>query len=359
MKDDILRDPQRLEALRQEIDAKRRELMADLGERDLRYIRRVIRVSRGFAIAGRGLLMFAPVAPLGWVAGTLSLAVGKIVENMEIGHNVMHGQYDWVGDRRLDSRYYEWDNVCAAEDWHQSHNVKHHDLANIVGRDPDFGYGVMRLSHDTPWKPRHRAQVVLGATTTLLFEWGVGVHDAEPSALRDGQISFREFRSRLVAFGRKARHQLFKDYVLFPVLALLTGNALGVLAGNFVANLLRNIWAAVVIFCGHFPQTTRTFTIEETANESRGAWYARQIEGSSNIEGGWLMHFMSGHLSHQVEHHLFPDIPSHRYREIQPWLQDLCRRYGLSYNTGSLWRQYGSVLWRIARHSGPPKLAMG
>ncbi|MDB5972128.1 MAG: putative fatty acid desaturase [Hydrocarboniphaga sp.] len=352
-------DAERQEALRAEIDTKRRELVADLGERDTRYIRRVMRVSRLLSIGGRSLLMFSFFNPYTWIAGVLSLAVAKILENMEIGHNVMHGQYDWTGDPRLDSRTYDWDNVCAAQDWKQSHNVKHHDLTNIVGRDPDFGYGVLRLTDAVPWHRRSRAQLVLGLTTTLIFEWAVGIHDAEPEAVRDGRISFKQFVDRLGAFGRKLRRQAFKDYLLFPALALLTGHALGVLAGNALANLIRNIWSAVIIFCGHFPQQTRIYSIDETANESRGAWYARQIEGSCNIEGGWLLYVMSGYLSHQIEHHVFPDIPSHRYTEIQPWLKDLCKRYGLQYNTGSLPRQYWSVVRRVARYSARPKPATG
>ena len=354
MTDRIELTPERQEALRAEIDAKRRELVASLGGRDVRYIRRVMRLAQGLAIAGRSLLMFSFWNPLAWIAGVASLALAKIIENMEIGHNVMHGQYDWTGDPRLDSHRYDWDNVCAAHDWKQLHNVKHHDLCNIVGRDPDFGYGVLRLSDEVGWHPRHRVQLGLGALTSLFFEVAVGVHDAEPGALRDGRIGFATFRSRLGDFGRKLRRQAFKDYLLFPALALLTGNALAVLAGNLLANLIRNVWAAVIIFCGHFPAQTRSFSIAQTADESRGAWYARQIEGSCNIQGGRLLHFLSGHLSHQVEHHVFPDLPSPRYREIQPWLQDLCRRYGLQYNTGSLPSLYWSVIRRVARYSAPP-----
>jgi len=256
---------------------------------------------------------------------------------------------------RLDSRRYDWDNVCAAADWKRSHNVKHHDLTNIVGKDPDFGYGVLRLTDQVPWQPRNRGQLGLGLFTTLIFEWAVGIHDAEPEAVRDGRITFKQFVSRLGAFGHKIRRQAYKDYLLFPALGLLTGNALGVLAGNAVANVIRNVWAAIIIFCGHFPQQTRTFSIEETAEESRGAWYARQIEGSCNIDGGRWLYLMSGHLSHQIEHHVFPDIPSHRYPAIQPWLQDLCKRYGLRYNSGSLPQLYWSVVCRVARYSARPK----
>jgi fatty acid desaturase len=61
----------------------------------------------------------------------------------------------------------------------------------------------------------------------------------------------------------------------------------------------------------------------------------------------------SGNLSHQIEHHLFPDLPSNRYPELAPRVQALAGRYGLPYNTGSLSRQFGTTLWNILRLSLP------
>ena len=80
-------------------------------------------------------------------------------------------------------------------------------------------------------------------------------------------------------------------------------------------------------------------------------WYYRQLLGSANISGGKLMHVLSGNLSHQIEHHLFPDIPARRYPELSVEVQEICERYGLQYNTGPLRRQLGSVfakIWRLA-----------
>src|SRR5207248_876461 len=111
---------------------------------------------------------------------------------------------------------------------------------------------------------------------------------------------------------RKTGKQTLKDYVLFPA---LTGPLfVSTLLGNAAANLVRNIWAYSIIFCGHFPSGVATFSEEETENETRGQWYLRQMMGSANITGGKLFHIMSGNLSHQIEHHLFPDIPARRRR---------------------------------------------
>jgi len=343
-------------AVQRELDALRCEIVADLGAADARYIRAVLRTSRLCALFGR-LLLLLGFQPLSWILGTLLLALGKILENMEVGHNVLHGQYDWMNDPGLDSHRYEWDLCCAAADWRESHNVMHHQFTNIVGVDRDFGYGVLRFSDEQPWVWQHRFQLLTYLMLMLLYEFGIGMHNARFEDFRDRRIDARELHDRLRPFTAKLRRQWFKDYLLFPLLALPFAAALAVLAGNFAANLIRNLWVNVVFFCGHLPEGPRTFGIEQTADETRGAWYIRQIEGSLNLRGGRLMHLVSGHLSHQIEHHLFPDLPSWRYSQLEPRVREICHRHGLRYNHRSLGSAYLSMLWRLARHSLPPKPA--
>ena len=126
-----------------------------------------------------------------------------------------------------------------------------------------------------------------------------------------------------------------------------------VFAGNVTANLMRNVWSYTIIFCGHFPDGRQEFTEEETEDESRGQWYFRQMLGSANLTGGKLFHILSGNLSHQIEHHLFPDMPARRYAEIAPEVQEICERYGIPYNTGPLPKQFGTVVRKIVRLALP------
>jgi linoleoyl-CoA desaturase len=242
--------------------------------------------------------------------------------------------------------------VCASESWKHSHNVVHHNHTNIVGLDKDFGYANFRIDELQEWKRRHRFQLLTKAIAPFVFEWGIGVQDAEPIEMREGRITREEFLSRLGPFKRKAKQQIMKDYVLLPAIALWHWPR--VLLGNIVANVLRSMWTCFVIFCGHFTTSVHAYTIEETREETRGQWYARQIRGSANISGSRLLYLMTGHLSHQIEHHLFPDMPAHRYPEIAPQVKAICKKYGLEYNEASLWRQYASVLKRITRHARRP-----
>jgi len=333
--------------------------MASLGARDRRYILRLIRMQRLLALGGR-LLIFASLAVLprwshalaGWrpflaaiALGTLTLALAKILENMEIGHNVLHAQWDWMQDPDIRSTTWEWDMVCPAEQWKHSHNVVHHTWTNVIGRDRDVGYGMLRVTDRQRWHPFYLLQPVSALLMALFFEWFIALHDLEINRILAGKRTLAEVRPMLGAIGRKVARQSLKDYVLWPLLA---GPFFAyVLAANAAANVLRNVWTYVIIFCGHFPDGVHYFRADEIEGETRARWYVRQLLGSCNITGGPLFDLWTGNLSHQIEHHLFPDMPSNRYREVAPRIRALCTRYDLPYNTASLGRQFGSTVGKI------------
>jgi fatty acid desaturase len=342
--------PEDLEAFGKEIDDVRESVVGDLGQSDVDYIRTVIKVQRGLAAGGRAAL-FAGFFPPAWIVGTAALSLAKILDNMEIGHNVMHGQYDWTGDPALSSKDFEWDTACPAESWRHSHNYRHHKFTNIVGEDRDIGYAILRISPDQRWTPWALGNPVYAGLLALVFEHGVMLHDVEFDKLTSGQKTWAEAWPTLRAGLAKAARQLVKDYLIWP---LATGPmAVPTAVANATANVTRNLWAFTIIFCGHFPDGAFEFTTLETENESRGHWYFRQVLGSANIEGSPLFHIMSGNLSHQIEHHLFPDLPAHRYPVIAPQIKEICERYGLPYNSGSLRRQFGSVVRKICRMALP------
>ncbi|MDO5635207.1 MAG: acyl-CoA desaturase, partial [Micrococcus sp.] len=329
--------------LGRELDAIRDEVIAQRGAADARYIRTVIRAQRLLELAGRGTII-ATQGKRGWVAGVGMLAVAKIVENMEIGHNVLHGQWDWMRDPDIHSTTWEWDFVTPSRAWQHTHNDLHHRWTNVVGKDRDVGYNVLRMDADEPWKPRHLLNPVINAGLAPIFEWGIALYDLELDRVRAGDKSWKDLRGDLRAVGIKALKQFAKDYAATPFAAeVLNGRGKRALWATLTANGLRNIWAHSVIFCGHFPEGVDTFTEEMVEGETRGDWYVRQMIGSANIEGSAAMHFMTGNLSHQVEHHLFPDLPSNRYAQVAPKVRELCAKYGLPYVTGPLWKQVGSA----------------
>ncbi len=413
--------PEQLDELAKELDAIGDEVRADLGERDAQYIRSTIALQRRLVVGARALLTAGSRNRGAWLVGTAALSVAKILENMEIGHNVMHGQWDWMNDPDINSKTWDWDTASPAEAWRHSHNYEHHTFTNIRGKDRDLGYEIMRIDPQQKWYPIYLLQPLFNLLLMGFFEWGVALHDLNYEAIGKGEKSKAQAFSELKAIGAKARKQVVKDYIAFPALSAAVAGAAAAaltaaadrspaakrfgrsrsakaagakrgwrrarpglwpaasrpkpsaaapvsesarqafkatLAADFTANIVRNVWAHGIIFCGHFPDQTYTFSQREVENETRGGWFVRQMLGSANIEGSPLFHFMAGNLSFQVEHHLYPDMPSSRYTEIAPRVREVCRKYDLPYNTGPLGKQLGTVhrtILRLSLPGGGPK----
>ena len=351
---------EQFEGLEKDFNELRDKTLAKVGQEDADHIRRIIRIERWSNILGRITMVLGFIHPLFWVFGVLSLGFAKILNNMEVGHNVMHGQYDWMNDPHINSRKFDWDIMADSDSWKRYHNYEHHTYTNIIGKDRDFGYGLLRLSDDIPWRRKNLWQFLTYFNLSALFEWGVAYHElagnrvfvkkSKQKSNRDKKISDEALKK---AFFGKAGRQLFKDYVFFPLLA--GPMFLTVLLGNFLANLIRNFWTSTIIFCGHFTEGVHTFKEEDCQNETRGEWYYRQMLGSSNLEGKRWFHILTGHLSCQIEHHLFPDVPAHRYPAMAVEVQQIAAKYGIPYNTGTFARQYWTVLQRVFKYSFPTK----
>jgi linoleoyl-CoA desaturase len=384
-----------IEELAREFDAIRDRVRADLGERDRRYIESMIDLHRRLGVVSRVLLLASNNRPAR-VAGTAALSAAKILENMEIGHNVLHGQWDWMNDPRIHSTTWDWDTASTSEAWKHSHNYVHHTFTNIRGKDKDLGYEIMRIDPAQKWNPVYLLQPFYNLLLMAFFEWGVALHDLDFEAIRKGRKKGPEVKREVKGIVGKAKSQIVKDYVAWPLLSGLATATVelavesmadrrepgrrrrrGGLAGNLrralekgakaarstakanaTANVARNVWAYAIIFCGHFPDQTYTFSQAEVEDETPGGWYVRQLSGSANIEGSPFFHVASGNLGYQVEHHLFPDLPSTRYAEIAPQVKDVCERYGLPYNSGPFLQQLGMVqrtILRLALPGGEPR----
>ena len=344
-----------IESLAIELDAIRQDVEDSLGERDARYIHRVIASQRALDVAGRLLLAFGHKRSAWW-AGTLTLAVAKIIENMEIGHNVIHGQWDWMNDPEIHSSTWEWDMAGVAKHWRHTHNYMHHKYTNILDMDDDVGYGVLRVTRDQEWVPANLVNPFLNLILAAGFEWGIALQHLELRKLRHADTRAATV-TRARELGAKAMRQLTKDFLAYPALTSLSPAAsfTGTVKANLLANVIRNFWTNAVIFCGHFPDGAEKFTASDMADESRGQWYLRQMLGSANIDAGPVLGFMTGNLAYQIEHHLYPDLPSHRLAEISVRVRALCDKYDLPYTSGPLPAQYAKSWRTIAKLALPDR----
>ncbi|HET6165930.1 MAG TPA: acyl-CoA desaturase [Marmoricola sp.] len=345
--------PEDVEQLGRELDAIRAEVVESRGAADAAYIRRMIRTQRSLELGSR-IVLLASVFPPAWLLGTAGLSVAKILENMEIGHNVLHGQWDWMRDPKIHSTTWEWDMATPAKDGQHSHNELHHTYTNVLGKDNDLGYGIMRVDEGQPWHPMYLGQPLWNFINACFFEYGIAAYDLELGAtIKKKKTKDPEFQRRLKGVFGKIRRQATKDYLVHPALSLPTGSFLPTLAANFTANVVRNLWSHSIIMCGHFPEGVETFEKRSIEGETKGEWYLRQMLGAANISGSKAMHIASGNLSHQIEHHLFPDLPSNRYAEIAPKVKDLFDRYGLTYHSAPFAQQLYSAWHKVVRLSLP------
>ncbi len=346
--------PEDIEQIGLRLDAIRQELIDSRGEADAAYIRRMIKVQRNLELGSRAVLL-GSIFPPAFVAGTVGLSVAKILENMEIGHNILHGQWDWMRDPKIHSTTWEWDMASPSEQWKHSHNELHHNYTNVVGKDNDLGYGIMRVDEDQRWHPFFLLQPAWNFINACFFEYGIAAYDLElgrnlaiPKEKRSP-----EFKAAAKNVLKKVRRQATKDYVVHPALSIPTGSFVPTLVANFTANVVRNLWSHSIIMCGHFPEGVETFEKTSIEGETRGEWYVRQMLGSANISGSKALHVMSGNLSHQIEHHLFPDLPSNRYAEVAPKVRAIFDDYGLNYLARPLVPQVYSAWHKVVRLSFP------
>ena len=210
--------------LGREFDAIHDEVFAELGDRDRRYIVSMIEMHRRLVVLGRVLLLASRHRPA-WIAGTTLLSLAKILENMEIGHNVMHGQWDWMNDPQISSSTWDWDSASTAEAWKHSHNYVHHTYTNIRGKDRDLGYEIMRIDPHQKWHPVYLLQPFYNLVLAAFFEWGVATHDLDFEAIKKGEKSKEQLKREVRGMLRKGREQIVKDYLAWPLISALAAAA--------------------------------------------------------------------------------------------------------------------------------------
>jgi fatty acid desaturase len=339
-------DQERLRRFGEAIDAVRVRVEAKIGEEDVAYFRRLDRFSKTMEVVGRSLIHFS-FEPVGFFAGVGALWLHKQLQTEEIGHAVMHGIFDHLPyASEFHSKTYAYDSPVDEESWANNHSPRHHANANVVGRDDNIHFGILRVTEHTPWRWYHRFQVpyalfVLAPNFTFMTNihitglndliFGNGRHD------KFDIIPDRSLATVKLVFKRAFRKYVpyyAKEYGLYPLLA---GPFFPkVLLGNWMAETMRDLWLAATIYSGHIANVT--VYPEGTRAKGRGSYYAMQAEATNNFAAGRFVSVMSGGLDCHIEHHLFPHFPPNRIREIQPEIQAICEAHGVRYNRSSTWR---------------------
>jgi linoleoyl-CoA desaturase len=338
----------------------KRRALERVGEEDLRYIRRLDRFSRSMEVVGRVLIFVSP-EPFTFFLGVGSLWIHKQLQATEIGHTALHGCYDKLpGAGKFASKKFSWDTPIDEESWRYGHNVRHHGNTNIAGKDPDIHFGTVRLTTETPWSERNRRQLPMSLLVLfpnfafVMASHFTGLNDVFLDNGRADKFDFLPDRSKesVRAAWRKSLRKYvphyLKEYGLFPLLA---GPLFWkVMLGNFLAALVRDVYTAATIFCGHVGGDVKSYP-EGTQAHGRGEWYAMQAEASNDFEVGRFVSILCGGLDRQIEHHMFPTLPPERLREIAPEVRAICEKYGVAYKTDTWGRTLAKALGHIDRLS--------
>lgn len=342
----------RYQAFQEAIDDIRRRAQAKVGDDDVRRVKRLMLLSRSAEVMGRVLIHFS-IGPVGFLAGVGALWLHKTLQATEIGHPALHGCYDGLeGAEAFHSKRFSWDTPIDEESWREVHNLRHHPYTNVSERDPDMQFGPVRLTAETPWKWYHRFQLPYTLFTMWpAFTSGINLQFTGFADLLSPNTPPHILPDRSKASKRRAVRRLLrsfvpyyaKEYVLFPLLA---GPMFWkVLLGNWMAETLRDLWAAACIFCGHLGDDVVAHPAGTKAG-SRGRWYAMQCESTHNFSCPAPIDVLCGGLDLQIEHHLFPKLPPQRLREIAPEVRAACEAHGVPYRTAP----WSEVLWQSLRH---------
>jgi linoleoyl-CoA desaturase len=354
-------DEERLRAFGREIDRIRDEAMAKVGAEDVAYIKKVDAVSRAAEIVGRGLI-HASITPLGFFAGVGALWLHKQLEATEIGHTALHGTFDKLeGAERFHSKTFTWQTPIDEESWRYVHNIRHHQYTNIAGRDPDIHFGPLRFNEHTPYDPKlHRNQMWHALLIVMNFGAGINIRDTGVGdhLQENGRGGYDVIDERTPESWQNSKKKLLrkwvpyygKEFVLFPALA---GPMFWKVAlGNMLTELMRDVYSAVTIYCGHIGEDVADYP-EGTKAGSRHRWYAMQVEATNNFEVPLPVSILCGALDRQIEHHLFPKLPTNRLREVAPRVRAACEKYGVTYKSDTWGNTLRKVVGRIRKLSRP------
>jgi fatty acid desaturase len=349
----------RLRQFAQRIDAIRARIEAQIGAADLAHVQKMRTFSTLMEVVGRGLIHVS-LDPVTFSAGVIALWLHKQVEATEIGHTALHGAFDKIeGADTFRSKGFSWRTPIDEESWHAGHNIRHHQYTNVAGRDPDIHFGTIRLNGHTPHQRHHYGQLPLALLASTHFAAAMNLHFTGVIDALDGNGRPERFDflpddkpETVRAAWRRALRKFVpyyaREFGLFPALA---GPFFWkVMLGNWLSELMRDLYSAATIFCGHVGEDVADYA-EGTRAGSRGRWYQMQVEAANNFEVSLPVSILCGALDRQIEHHLFPRFPTNRLREVAPEVRAACVDAGIEYRTDTWPRTLAKVgrrLWKLS-----------
>jgi len=233
-------------------------------------------------------------------------------------------------------------NLCVGMSygWWQDKHTRHHANPNHEELDPDVTPDILVWSTDQARQARGPARWIGGRQAYWFFPLltleGMNLHVAGVRALFRPSLKRRGLEAALLGV-----HVAAYLSALFVVLS--PGKALVFLA---VHQGLFGVYMGCTFAPNHKGMPTMT-------GDDRPDFLRRQILTSRNVRGGRFVDLALGGLNYQIEHHLFPSMPTPHLRRAQPIVRGYCAELGISYTESGLIASYAEALRHLHRVGAP------
>ena len=346
----VVAPPETTAGLADELQALYREARSKMGEADLAHIRNV--TAYGEAINARRLELLRDGGPRATGRAIVLEMLYRLLQFSELGHNILHGSYDDLpGNGQYHSDRYHWDFNVDPDQWKVMHHEGHHPNTNIVGKDHDLGYSVLRGQAAQDWFGHHALQLVLFGAASPFFT------QLAPFLIANitRQVEGKRFWSRdtLRAPTRIALSDTKRRLLIEP--SAMGRRFVPAMLANHIGGAAGYLSVLFLVAIEHHAGETEVFP-DPGPDETRDEYYRRQIRGTrnflrSNKLDSALMRILEeevpfdnrpdfrifyGGLDTHIEHHLFPDLPPNRQREVAPRVREIVARHGLPYHVTPL-----------------------
>jgi fatty acid desaturase len=339
-----------------EIDQIKSEAYQNLNNQDYQHLKKIELLGGVASLLG---YMTAWIIPNPVTAFLLSL--GQFTRWL-LAHHILHKGYDKVPGvpPRYTSahfaagwrRYIDWFDWLHPKAWDYEHNVLHHYNTG-EDADPDLAERHVTFLRKMP-VPRFIKYIIL-AVVSITWKYTyyapntMSVLDPESQKrIKSEHIAYLTIKN-LFQFNRKSVRALWMQsylpyagihFVVIPLLFFPLGQmaVLSVFINKLLAECIFNFHSFLVIGPNHTADDLCRFTFHYRNKEE---FYVTQVLGSANYNcGGDFVDYMSIWLNYQIEHHLIPDLPMTKYREIQPRVKALCEKYQIPYRQESIFKRF-------------------
>ena len=225
--------------------------------------------------------------------------------------------------------------------WWMDKHTRHHNNPNHDDLDPDVAPEVLIWATESAvgrrglkgFITRHQAVLFFPLLTLLAIDLKV----SSVKALRNGVVKRRKLEWALLGL-----HAIGYVSALLIVLSPLQA-----IAFLLVHQALFGIYLGMTFAPNHKGMP------HPTGNED---FLRKQVLTSRNVRGGWLVDAALGGLNYQIEHHLFPGMPTPNLRKAQPIVRAYCAEIGVSYEETSLITSYRQALEHLHEVGAPARL---